>query len=111
MDVVVASVEKTLQVVASQKTKFVADKSIGEASKSVYDLIVLPVSLAIVINQFFLSVFILNRQNIILRVCHETWLLTFFSVFSYALEWLFRCAPLSQLLTVFINIAGWIYWN
>lgn len=54
MDVVVASVEKTLRVVASQKTKFVADKSISEASKSVYDLIVLPVSLTIVMNQYSL---------------------------------------------------------
>ncbi|KAG9451033.1 hypothetical protein H6P81_010998 [Aristolochia fimbriata] len=42
VDVVIASVEKSLQVVGSQKTKIVADKSIDAASESLYDLIILP---------------------------------------------------------------------
>ncbi|PKU77429.1 Protein DJ-1 like C [Dendrobium catenatum] len=44
VDVVVASVEKCIQVVASQNTNIVADKSIGDASEHTYDLIILPVS-------------------------------------------------------------------
>jgi hypothetical protein len=43
-DVVVASVEETLEIVASRKVKIVADKLIEDASSSAYDLIVLPVS-------------------------------------------------------------------
>lgn len=44
VDVVVASVEKSMQIVASQNTKLVADKSIAAAAaESVYDLIILPV--------------------------------------------------------------------
>ncbi|KAJ0976003.1 hypothetical protein J5N97_017968 [Dioscorea zingiberensis] len=42
VDVVVASVEKSIQIVASQNTKIVADKSIDDASGTTYDLIVLP---------------------------------------------------------------------
>uniref|UniRef100_A0A5B7CE40 DJ-1/PfpI domain-containing protein n=1 Tax=Davidia involucrata TaxID=16924 RepID=A0A5B7CE40_DAVIN len=42
VDVVVASVEKSVQILASQGTKIIADKSIGVASESVYDLIILP---------------------------------------------------------------------
>lgn len=41
-DVVVASVEETLEIVASRKVKIVADKLIEDASSSAYDLIVLP---------------------------------------------------------------------
>lgn len=44
MNVVVASIEKTKQIIASQKTKIIADTSIMDASKSTYDLIILPVS-------------------------------------------------------------------
>ncbi|GLJ38673.1 hypothetical protein SUGI_0788320 [Cryptomeria japonica] len=40
--VVVASVEETLEIVASRKVKIVADKLIEEAATSAYDLIVLP---------------------------------------------------------------------
>lgn len=43
VEVMVASVEKSVQIVASQGTNIVADKSIREASESIYDLIVLPV--------------------------------------------------------------------
>ncbi|XP_077224838.1 class I glutamine amidotransferase-like superfamily protein isoform X2 [Tasmannia lanceolata] len=42
VDVVVASVEKSMQIVASRKTKIVADKSIDAAAESIYDLIILP---------------------------------------------------------------------
>ncbi|XXG86676.1 hypothetical protein AAC387_Pa11g1524 [Persea americana] len=43
VDVVVASVEKSMQIVASRNTKLVADKSIAAAAaESVYDLIILP---------------------------------------------------------------------
>lgn len=42
VDVVVASVEKCIQVIASQNTNIVADKSIGDASEFTYDLIILP---------------------------------------------------------------------
>ncbi|KAI6677948.1 hypothetical protein NL676_038744 [Syzygium grande] len=40
--VVVASVERNLQILASQGTKIVADKLIGEAAQTSYDLIILP---------------------------------------------------------------------
>lgn len=43
VNVVVASVERSMQIVASQGTKIVAEKSISDAAESVYDLIVLPV--------------------------------------------------------------------
>lgn len=43
VDVVVASVEKSVQVVASQGTKIIAEKLIRDAAQSVYDLIILPV--------------------------------------------------------------------
>lgn len=43
VDVVIASVEKSKQIVASQSTKIVADKSIADASGTTYDLIILPV--------------------------------------------------------------------
>ena len=43
-DVVVASVEDRLEIVASRKVKIVADMLLDEAVKSQYDLIVLPVS-------------------------------------------------------------------
>ncbi|KAJ4964230.1 hypothetical protein NE237_024169 [Protea cynaroides] len=42
VDVVVASVEKSVQIVASQDTKIVADKFIKNAAESIYDLIILP---------------------------------------------------------------------
>ncbi|PKI55537.1 hypothetical protein CRG98_024037 [Punica granatum] len=42
VDVVIASVEKNLQILASQGTKIVADKLISDASETVYDLIILP---------------------------------------------------------------------
>eukprot|EP00252_Welwitschia_mirabilis_P024969 TRINITY_DN7634_c0_g1_i1.p1 TRINITY_DN7634_c0_g1~~TRINITY_DN7634_c0_g1_i1.p1 ORF type:complete len:391 (-),score=101.95 TRINITY_DN7634_c0_g1_i1:411-1583(-) len=41
-DVVVASIEKTLAIVASRNVKLVADKKIDDVSTSTYDLIVLP---------------------------------------------------------------------
>lgn len=44
VDVVVASVERSTQIVASQGIKIIADKSISDAAESVYDLIILPVS-------------------------------------------------------------------
>lgn len=43
VDVVVASVEKSVQIWTSQRTKIVADKLIGDAAESIYDLIILPV--------------------------------------------------------------------
>lgn len=42
--VVVASLEDTLEIVASRKVKLVADVLLDEAAKQSYDLIVLPVS-------------------------------------------------------------------
>ncbi|KAJ8480007.1 hypothetical protein OPV22_023734 [Ensete ventricosum] len=42
VNVVVASIEKTKQIIASRKTKIIADTSIMDASKSTYDLIILP---------------------------------------------------------------------
>ncbi|KAK9286113.1 hypothetical protein L1049_014494 [Liquidambar formosana] len=42
VDVVVASVEKSVQISASRGTKIIADKSIDNAAESIYDLIVLP---------------------------------------------------------------------
>ncbi|XWS54797.1 hypothetical protein CRYUN_Cryun10bG0120000 [Craigia yunnanensis] len=42
VDVVVASVEKSVKVLASQGVKIVADKLIGDATGSIYDLIILP---------------------------------------------------------------------
>lgn len=41
--VIVASVEKSLEVLASQGTKIVADILIGDAQESAHDLIILPV--------------------------------------------------------------------
>ncbi|RVW49693.1 Protein DJ-1-like C [Vitis vinifera] len=43
VDVVVASVEKSLQILASQGIKLIADKSIDNAAESIYDLIILPI--------------------------------------------------------------------
>lgn len=43
VDVMVASVEKSLQILASQGTKIVADKLIRDAAECIYDLIILPV--------------------------------------------------------------------
>lgn len=43
-NVVVASVENKLEIVASRKVKLVADVLLDEAIKRSYDLIVLPVS-------------------------------------------------------------------
>ena len=43
VDVVVASVEKTVKVLASQGVKIIADKLIGDAAGSINDLIILPV--------------------------------------------------------------------
>ncbi|XP_050366979.1 protein DJ-1 homolog C [Argentina anserina] len=42
VDITVASIEKSVQIMASQGTKIVADKFIGVAAKSTYDLIILP---------------------------------------------------------------------
>ncbi|RVW61205.1 Protein DJ-1-like C [Vitis vinifera] len=44
VDVVVASVEKSLQILASRGIKLIADKSIDNAAESIYDLIILPLS-------------------------------------------------------------------
>jgi 4-methyl-5(b-hydroxyethyl)-thiazole monophosphate biosynthesis len=44
INVVLASVEKSLTILGSQRMKIVADKSITSASDSIYDLIILPVS-------------------------------------------------------------------
>ncbi|GAA0160097.1 hypothetical protein LIER_16730 [Lithospermum erythrorhizon] len=41
-NVVVASVEKSKNILASQGTKLIADKLINEAAESIYDLIILP---------------------------------------------------------------------
>ncbi|CAN1278588.1 Protein DJ-1 homolog C [Linum perenne] len=46
VEVLVASVQKSLQILASQGTKIVADKLIGDAAESVYDLIILPGGIA-----------------------------------------------------------------
>lgn len=43
VDVVIASVERSVKILASQGTKIVADKLIGKAAESIYDLIILPV--------------------------------------------------------------------
>ncbi|XP_031497824.1 protein DJ-1 homolog C isoform X2 [Nymphaea colorata] len=42
VDVVVASVERSKQIVACRGTKIIADKLIGDAAESNYDLIILP---------------------------------------------------------------------
>jgi 4-methyl-5(b-hydroxyethyl)-thiazole monophosphate biosynthesis len=44
INVVLASVEKSLTILGSQRMKILADKSITSASDSIYDLIILPVS-------------------------------------------------------------------
>lgn len=46
VDVVVASVEKSLQILASQGIKLIADKSIDNAAELIYDLIILPGGIA-----------------------------------------------------------------
>lgn len=46
VDVVVASVEKSLQILASRGIKLIADKSIDNAAESIYDLIILPGGIA-----------------------------------------------------------------
>ncbi|XP_037492755.1 protein DJ-1 homolog C isoform X4 [Jatropha curcas] len=46
VDVVVASIEKSVQILASQGTKIIADKLIGDAAESIYDLILLPGEIA-----------------------------------------------------------------
>lgn len=43
MDVLVASVEKSAKILASQGTRIIADKLIRDAADSIYDLIILPV--------------------------------------------------------------------
>lgn len=43
VEVVVASVERSTKILASQNTTIIADKSISAAAESVYDLIILPV--------------------------------------------------------------------
>ena len=43
VDVVVASVEKSLKIKASRGTRIIADKLISEAAESIFDLIILPV--------------------------------------------------------------------
>ncbi|XP_050261446.1 protein DJ-1 homolog C [Quercus robur] len=42
VDVIIASLEKSVQILASQGTKIVADKLIGDAAESIYDIIILP---------------------------------------------------------------------
>ncbi|KAM1457496.1 hypothetical protein ACFX13_035521 [Malus domestica] len=42
VDVIVASVEKSVRILGSQGTKIIADKLIGVAAESTYDLIILP---------------------------------------------------------------------
>lgn len=44
VDVIVASVEKSMQILASGGTKIIADVAIDTAADSVYDLIILPVN-------------------------------------------------------------------
>ncbi|CAH2076935.1 unnamed protein product [Thlaspi arvense] len=46
VDVTVASVERSLRITASQSTKIITDKLIGEAAESSYDLLILPGGLA-----------------------------------------------------------------
>ncbi|CAA2995071.1 protein DJ-1 homolog C isoform X1 [Olea europaea var. sylvestris] len=41
-NVIIASVEKSLQILASRATKIIADKMISAAAESIYDLIILP---------------------------------------------------------------------
>lgn len=43
VNVVVASVEKSVKILASRGTKIIADKLIGDAAEAMYDLIILPV--------------------------------------------------------------------
>ena len=43
VNVVVASIEKSLQILASHGTRIIADKLINIAAESVYDLIIIPV--------------------------------------------------------------------
>lgn len=43
VNAVVASVEKSQQILASHGTKIITDKFIDVASESIYDLIILPV--------------------------------------------------------------------
>ncbi|KAE8645862.1 hypothetical protein Csa_017293 [Cucumis sativus] len=50
VDVVIASVEKSLQILTSTGTKVVADKLIKEAVESTYDLIILPIFLSFQLN-------------------------------------------------------------
>lgn len=61
-NVVVASVEDKLEIVASRKVKLVADVLLDEAVKLSYDLIVLPVSWV-----FHLPFVITNQLSLILR--------------------------------------------
>ncbi|KAM1152072.1 hypothetical protein EV1_034378 [Malus domestica] len=42
VDVIIASVEKSVRILGSQGTKIIADKLIGVAAESTYDLIILP---------------------------------------------------------------------
>ncbi|KAL5790671.1 hypothetical protein ACOSQ2_005559 [Xanthoceras sorbifolium] len=42
VDVVIASIEKSSQIVASQGTKIIAEKLIRDAAEAIYDLIILP---------------------------------------------------------------------
>ncbi|KAL5788329.1 hypothetical protein ACOSP7_005278 [Xanthoceras sorbifolium] len=42
VDVVIASIEKSTQIVASQGTKIIAEKLIRDAAEAIYDLIILP---------------------------------------------------------------------
>ena len=44
VEVVVASVEKSVKISASHRTKIIADKLISDVAESIYDLIILPVS-------------------------------------------------------------------
>ncbi|XP_021626624.1 protein DJ-1 homolog C isoform X2 [Manihot esculenta] len=46
LEVVVASIEKSVQILASRGTKIIADKLIGDAAESIYDLIILPGEIA-----------------------------------------------------------------
>lgn len=65
VDVVVASVEKSVQILASQGTKIIADKLIGVAAELTYDLIILPVrqTKSLVISYIWLCPLISVVQN------------------------------------------------
>ena len=68
VDVVVASVEKSTKIVASQQTKIIADKSIEEASDSPYDLVLLPVRYIICTAYTATAFLLIDDYNLILVI-------------------------------------------